>query len=181
MIDGIYRFLCSADRDRRRGGGLIHVPSPVIASNHPTDQDSTEGVLAALALRLFGGYAEGVQLEQFFQPFGIVFDAAAEIDAFQHLVVAFVGVAQVLFGLYRSAMACCLWHTLLVATNAATALRSWSAQRQQLALVHAGRVELAEGFQRAREQAFVVESISPSVASRNLGLPLVLMVSRHME
>ena len=37
----------------------------------------------------------GVQLEQLFQPLGVVAEAAADVDALQHLVVALVRLAQV--------------------------------------------------------------------------------------
>jgi hypothetical protein len=37
----------------------------------------------------------GIKLEDFFEAFGVVFEAATDVDAFEDFVVAFVGFAQV--------------------------------------------------------------------------------------
>src|SRR3546814_16825431 len=43
----------------------------------------------------------GVEVEQLFQPFGVVLEAPPDIDAFQHLVVALVGFAKIGGHLFR--------------------------------------------------------------------------------
>jgi hypothetical protein len=46
-------------------------------------------------LGLFGRRHLGVKLKQLFQPLGVVLEAAADVDALQHFVVALVGMSQV--------------------------------------------------------------------------------------
>ena len=37
----------------------------------------------------------GVEIKQFFQPFGIIFETTTNVDAFQYLIVLSVGIAQI--------------------------------------------------------------------------------------
>ena len=50
---------------------------------------------SALFLRPLAGGHFGVELEQLFQPLGVVLEPAADIDALQHLVVALMRRAQI--------------------------------------------------------------------------------------
>ncbi|ESS67483.1 hypothetical protein MGMO_164c00180 [Methyloglobulus morosus KoM1] len=71
----------------------------------------------------------GIKLEQLFQPFGVVSEAAADVDAFQHFIIAFVRLPQVgghVVGSYRSAM--------VAGKCASLASRMFSAQRVRSAL-----------------------------------------------
>jgi hypothetical protein len=43
---------------------------------------------------LLGGHF-GIQLEEFFEAFGVVFEAATDVDAFKHFVVKVVGFSEV--------------------------------------------------------------------------------------
>src|SRR6185312_5113306 len=56
---------------------------------------SCAGLPLAIPARLGSRGHRGVQLEQLLQPFGVVAEAATEVDALQHLVVALVSLAQI--------------------------------------------------------------------------------------
>ena len=51
---------------------------------------------------MFNGHF-GVEVKQLFQPFGIIFEAAAYVDALQHFVIAIMRMAQV-FGHFTFAI-----------------------------------------------------------------------------
>jgi hypothetical protein len=64
-----------------------------VAINWLRDATYAHSTAWLLALGLNGHF--GIQLKQFFQPFGVVFEAATDVDSIEHLIISIVCFTQI--------------------------------------------------------------------------------------